>query len=396
MRLLALLLTAVLSITVALWAPLWAQGGGVLEQADAAFRAGDLAQAAALARKALAQDPRSVHANMILGIIAAQANQWKDADSRFQSVIKLDPRNPYGYFYLGQSALYQQQWEQAVRQFSKALEYNYPDQQRLMIGLAVAQNEAGQPQPALENLGKIQPPAEGPLAAQYYSTQAFALGKLNQPSAAIEAIRRAHALDDSSPQSWEFLINALISKDETYKALVEAIQAQKKFPDDPQIQYLFAIASYYVTESPLTSLALRNLREADPQSPRVLLVEGLLYRKQGKAQEAMQTFTQAAAKGVPDARLLLGLLHKENGDYEAAEREFREAESANPGNGQVLLELGKLLLVRGSLKEAQTRLEKALTAMPDAPGVHYQLGLLYGRLGEKEKAQQHLRLSRQP
>jgi Flp pilus assembly protein TadD len=387
MRVLALLLTAV---------TLCAQSSGVLEQADAAFRAGDLAQAAALARKALTQDARSVHAHMILGIIAAQANQWKDADSRFQSVIQLDPRNPYGYFYLGQSALYQQQWEKAVGHFAKALENNYPDQQRLIIELALAQNEAGQPQQALENLRKVQPPPAGPLAAQYHATQAFALGKLNQPAAAIEAMRRARDLDDASPHYWEFLINALISADETYKALVEAIQAQKKFPDDPQTQYLFAIASYYVTESPLTSLALRNLREADPQSPRVLLVEGLLYRKQGKAEEAMRTFTQAAEKGVPDAHLLLGLLHKESGDYEAAEREYREAETANPANGQVLLELGKLLLVRGNLKEAQTRLEKALAAMPDAAGVHYQLGLLYGRLGEKEKAQQHLRLSRQP
>jgi Tfp pilus assembly protein PilF len=57
--------------------------------------------------------------------------------------------------------------------------------------------------------------------------------------------------------------------------------------------------------------------------------------------------------------------------------------------------LGKLLLVRGNLKEAQIRLEKALVAMPQAAGIHYQLGLLYGRLGETEKAQEHLKRSRQ-
>ena len=61
-----------------------------------------------------------------------------------------------------------------------------------------------------------------------------------------------------------------------------------------------------------------------------------------------------------------------------------------------MLELGKLLLVRGDLKGARVRLEKAYAALPGAPGVHYQLGLLYSRLSEKEKAQEHLRLSRQP
>jgi hypothetical protein len=34
--------------------------------------------------------------------------------------------------------------------------------------------------------------------------------------------------------------------------------------------------------------------------------------------------------------------------------------------------------------------------MPQSAGVHYQLALLYGRLGDNEKAQQHMRLSRQP
>ena len=151
-----------------------------------------------------------------------------------------------------------------------------------------------------------------------------------------------------------------------------------------------------MAESPLTGLALRNLSETDPQRPRVLLVQGLLYRKQGKSNEAMQTFTEAAAKGVPDAHLLLGILHKENGDYEAAEREFREAETPIQPTAKCCSSWESCLLVRGNLKEAQPRLEKALAAMPDAPGVHYQLGLLYGRLGETEKAQQHLRLARQP
>ena len=33
--------------------------------------------------------------------------------------------------------------------------------------------------------------------------------------------------------------------------------------------------------------------------------------------------------------------------------------------------------------------------MPNAPAAHYQLGILYGRMGENEKAEEQLRLSRQ-
>jgi anaphase-promoting complex subunit 3 len=187
----------------------------------------------------------------------------------------------------------------------------------------------------------------------------------------------------------------LIKIDESSQALAESIRAQKKFPDDPDIQFLFALTSYYVSESPFSGLALRNLRETNPSSPRVQLAEGLLYRKQGKTEAASGAFRIAADRGVPDAHLLLGIIARENGDYAAAEREYAEAERLDPRNGQVMLEIGKVLVARGELEQARIRFEKAAEYMPDAAAVHYQLGLVYRRLGQVEKAQRHLKLSRQ-
>lgn len=326
---------------------LFAQAGNLLEQADAAFRSGDLDRAAALAGRAVKSDPSAVHGYLILGVVAAEKRQWEGANRNFQRVIKLDPDNPFGYFYLGQASLYQHNWTQAVKYFSEAQKRGYPERERLGIELAFALNEAGRPKEALAGLQKIPPPAGGPLAAQYHATTAFALGRLNQPAPAIEAIRRARDLEDTKPEYWNFLISTLIDTDQTTFALAEAIRAQRRFPDDPDTQFLFALASFYVTESPLSNLALRNLREAEPESPRVLLAEGLLYRKQAETELATEAFRRAAEKGVRDAHLLLGILLKEAGDYAGAEREFRAAEKENPHNGQTLLELGKLVLARG-------------------------------------------------
>ena len=372
------------------------QADSLLEQADAAFRRGDLSEAAALARRVLALDSTAVHAHMILGVIAAQSADWTASDRHFAEVVRLQPSNPHGYFYLGQAKLYQHQWQAAVEYFSKALERGYPDEQRLLIELALAQNETGHPEQALASLGKTEPPSEPRQAAQYHAVAAFARGKLNEPRRAVEAMRRALELGDADPDHWEFLIRTLMQDDEPALALAEAIRAQKKFPDHADIQFLFALTSYYVSESPLSGLALRNLREADPGSPRVLLAEGLLYRKQGKTVEATSAFRRAARRGVPDAHLLLGIVYRENGDYEAAEREYREAERVNPRNGQVMLELGKMFLARGDLEQARTRLEKAVRYMPDSTSVHYQLGVLYRPLGQPEKEQRHFQLSRRP
>jgi tetratricopeptide (TPR) repeat protein len=385
-----------LFIAASLAVCLFGQTADVLEQADEAFRQGNLDRAENLARQALARDPAAVHGHMILGVIAAQKQQWQASNTHFESVVRLEPANPFGYFYLGQAQLFQQQWERAIQYFSKALDLGYPERERLVIELATAQNEAGRPQQAISSLETIGPPADQPLAAQYYAITAFAKSGLNQSAPAIEAMRNAVRLDESSAHYWEFLINELIQTDQTPQALSEAIRAQRIFPDNPEIQFLFALASYYVSESPLTGLAVRNLREAEPNSARVELAQGLVYRKQGNTQAAIEAFRRGAERGLPDAHLLLGIVYKENGEYEAAEQEYRKAEQLNPRNGQVLLEMGKLLVVRGDLEQARIRLEKAAEYMPDAPAVHYQLGLLYRRLGQPEKAQEHLRLSRQP
>jgi tetratricopeptide (TPR) repeat protein len=380
---------AVLLLVPVTWAVLLAQTDALVEQADSAFREGDFNRSAVLARRALTRNPNAVHAHMILGIIAAQNKQWSTSNRHFAAVVRLEPSNPYGYFYLGQAKLYQQQWASAIDYFSQALKHGYPEKARLLTELAAAQQEAGRPEEALASLAGVDPPGDPGLAAQYYAVMAFAREKLSQPTAAIEAIRHALRSDDSNPHYWEFLITTLISIDDAPHALAEAIRAQKKFPDEPNIQYAFALASYHVTQSPLSKLALRNLREADANDPRALFAEGLLARKQGKTEEAMDAFRRAALKGVPDAHLLLGIVYKEGGDYETAEREYREAARLNPNNGQVMLELGKLLLTRGELEEARTWLEKAARFMPDASTVHYQLGHLYRRLGDAERSKHH-------
>ncbi len=367
-----------------------------IEQADAAFRGGEIEKALAFARRAIARDPGQVHGHMILGVIAAQREQWLAANGHFQTVVRLTPSDPQGFFYLGQAKLYQKQFEPAVRDFQKALSLGFPDRDRLFVELAFAENEAGRPKQALDRLAQVAPPSEPPRAAQYFAVSGFAHSKLGHPVEAIDAIRKARDIDGTNPQYWDFLITALIGTDQTTRALSEAIQAQARFPDHPGIQYLFALANYYVVESPLLSLALRNLREVEPPaSPRLLLVEGMLLRKEGKMEEATRAFEQAARRGAPDSHLLLGIVYKENGNYDAAEREYRAAEKENGSNGQVMLELGKLSLTRGQFEEARVRLAKAVTLLPDFSSAHYQLGLAYGRLGQKEKSEYHLNLSRE-
>jgi len=364
-------------------------------QAESAFRSGEVDRAVALARKALAENPSSTQAYLILGIVAARRNEWDSATRSFKSLIQLAPSDPQPYFYLGQGYLYQQKWDQAVTCFSLARDRNYPDPDRLGIELALAQEQAGHPSEAMETLGRVQPPASGPLAAQFYAVTAFAGAKLNRQEEAAEALARAREIDPANPQYAEFMISALLSVNQNRKAREEAIEAQKRWPDEPEIQYLFGLADYFTTNGELVKIALRNLREAQPDSYLLPSLEGLLYLRQNDLDKSATAFVEAAKRGVPDSHLLLGMVYRDRGDLEGAKRELREAERTTPQNGQVYLEFGKVLEAQAKLREAAAQFEMALKYMPQDPVAHYRLAQLYARLGDKEKSDQQMKLYRE-
>jgi tetratricopeptide (TPR) repeat protein len=366
-----------------------------IQDAEAAFRAGDLNRATVLAKHVLAANPSSVPAHILLGAIASQDGDWTAAVQNFEAVVRLSPSDPRGYFYLGQVSSYQKKWPQATKYFALALERDYPDREQLITQLAFAENEAGRSRQALDRLLKIQPPQSGPSAAQYYAVQAYARSDLNQPLEAIQAMERAMEINGFDPQYRVFMISILLNTNQPALALAEAIDAQKRFPDHEEIQFLFGLASYNMNNLGMTRIGLRNLAEAAPKGAQRILLEGMVHRLEGKRDQATREFLEAAQRGVVGSHLLLGLVLKENGDLAGAEREFREAERVYPRNGQLELELGKLLLARGQTSQAALRLKSAEQYMPTAPAVHYELARLYARLGQKELSEQHLKRFRE-
>ena len=76
-------------------------------------------------------------------------------------------------------------------------------------------------------------------------------------------------------------------------------------------------------------------------------------------------------------------------------RSIARPSASIPNNGQVLLEMARVLITNGDLSGALARLKKAAELTPSAPAVHYQLGTLYRRMGQNDDAERHLNLFRQ-
>jgi predicted Zn-dependent protease len=74
---------------------------------------------------------------------------------------------------------------------------------------------------------------------------------------------------------------------------------------------------------------------------------------------------------------------------------LREVLKSKPDLADARYLLGKILLAQGAAAEAAEQLEAAARLNPDDPGIHYQLGQAYQKLGRTELAQQQFDLFRE-
>ena len=294
-----------------------------MREADRAFRAGEAERAASLFEQALAKDPSLTPAHLMLGMLRARQGQWDAAGTHFRAVTAADPSNAHAHFFLGRVLQSKGDWAGAAKAYGAAFENGHPERDKVVLHLAAAEIEAGRPEDAVTHLGVLPEPTEESLAALYQGTLGAALADAGRLEKAVAALRRAGELDGTNAEYQEKLVEALTHAGETVAALNEAVRAQRRFPLHPGVQYRFGIVGYYVVESPFKKLAPRNLREARPDDPRLLVLEGLVHHKQGRLGQAKQALSRAAQKGVPEAHLFLGGILRAQGEPAAAKVELQ-------------------------------------------------------------------------
>jgi tetratricopeptide (TPR) repeat protein len=81
--------------------------------------------------------------------------------------------------------------------------------------------------------------------------------------------------------------------------------------------------------------------------------------------------------------------------YSEAAASLRMALKLNPTHADSNFWLGKIYLLRDERAKALQAFERTVELEPKHIGAHYQLALLYGRLGQKEKSQASLEIQRQ-
>ena len=153
---------------------------------------------------------------------------------------------------------------------------------------------------------------------------------------------------------------------------------------------MFVAAEYYDA----AEACLRNAQQLAPAERRWPYFLGHLFRYRSEPDKAIPFFEQALAQSPNDLPSLVWLaeMNLAASRTDAAEASLRKAESLDSSNGAVFYGLGRVALAKQEYGQAVKYLESALASRPQATRVHYQLALAYRGLGNRSKAEEHLRL----
>jgi type IV pilus assembly protein PilF len=179
---------------------------------------------------------------------------------------------------------------------------------------------------------------------------------------------------------------------EAFDAMEKAVRAQ---PDRASVWNLRGQVCLIAGRYPEAEESLKKALALDPHLTDVHNNLGALYDRIGRKDEAERELKLAlmdVTYPTPEkAWLNLGLLYASQGRNDEAIRALRKAVESRPKYYQAHYELASMLDKTGRLEEAVREFEVAGPAYQGNADYHYRLGFGYFRLGDKAKAQEHLR-----
>jgi tetratricopeptide (TPR) repeat protein len=274
-----------------------------------------------------------------------------------------------------------------------------------------------------------------------YEQQYEATSRAEYATQAIEAYKKAYALDPKSPVIGERLAEMYWKAQRIHDAVSEAQEILKRDPDDVQSRrllgriYLRSLGDLSAgnTQSETVSKAIEQYREIyrlDPSDTESALWLARLYRLKNeheKAEQVLRTILKNDPENEPAVEQLTQLLMDEGKSTEAvallegitahspspvlldllgdaytqahelakAEQAYRKAQELDPSELSHQRGLGQTLLAEEKYAEALAVYQKLSDLMPDDSDVYLRMAQIYRELHQLDKAEDNLVKARQ-
>lgn len=313
----------------------------LLQQAQAHYAAGHLAEAVHAYRQALQEQPQNPEILFWLGLLHNQLGQLDDSVAYYQQVLQLEPNSVEAHSNLGTVLLTQRRLAESIAHQRQALALR-PNDPNVHYNVAIGLYEDGQIEAAIKHYQRVV--ELQPNHANAHHNLGLALFRQGDRVGAIVHHRRAIALVPHHASAHNSLGVALLGQNQVEDALQCFQTAIDLKPD---------YASAY-----------DNL--------------GTALQRQGNLGDAIAAYQTAIAlkPDVANAYSNLGTALKEQGDFPAAIAAFETAIRLQPDHADAYNNYGGTLVELGQYQAAIDCYEQAIRHKPDYADAHLNLGIM--------------------
>lgn len=332
-------------------------------------QAGQLAQAEALYRQILQQQPHHADALHLLGVVALQVGQYGTAAELIGQAIARNAKSPEYQANLGEALRSLGKLDEAVAAYRKAI--------RLNPKLAAAYNNLGI---ALKQMGKgieaitAYRRAIGikPDYFQALNNLAIALKEQGDIAAAITHYRQALALNPDSAETHNNLgvaLNEQGAADQAGEHFRQAIALKPEFADAHEGLGGALRALGRLDEAAAAYRAAIRLKPDFAQAYNNL---GVVLKELGQAADAINAYQQSLAlnPNLAEAHNNFGIVLKEQGLLELAAHHLNQAIELKPGYAEAYNNLGLVLEIQGNVDVAIAAYRQSMHLNPALSRAH--------------------------
>jgi tetratricopeptide (TPR) repeat protein len=357
-----------------------------------------------------AQGKRSSLLSLTLGLIQANAGDLDGAGQSLERAQALAPDDPRIYSALGTLYRRRGQDNQAWRNYDFALRYE-KDHPESLLGkalLMLEQDDAQYYGPAAKMIKKLvdaDPPPSPRQLATAHLARAFLISRVSNELAyykadvqkdlleqtGVPADKRKAAEDLSKAEDLGFSLDRhnpelrlikgrRLQMEDQIDAAVQEIRAAIKM-DPTRAQFYVELAKALMKrqggEKEAQDALVTAIRTMG-KSPKLLLMLGEAYKRQGQLDRALEQFRLAVGDGksrAPEARLAAGAIYREKKDYanaiEYLDRAAQEFVGQASRVAAAYTELGRAYEEKGDRDRAGETYQKAIKADVDYADVYY-------------------------
>jgi tetratricopeptide (TPR) repeat protein len=367
---------------------------GAIAQAAAAFRNGDLAEAAQRLGTAIELAPDRAEPHRLLGLVQLGARHYDEAIDAMRAAVRIDPRDERPRIDLADALVASGRLEEAARELTETLTvFQASGRARYLLGL-VYQRQGRYPQ-AREQLARAA--SMKPLLGLNSIFQTIgALARSQQEyEAAIEAFSSRVDLVPNDPHAHLELGDLFVRQGRHDEALAEFTASLMLDRRRPEVYT--SIAQVHLregrfekaSEAARQALALDGMnKEAHYVLATSLLRLGL--EPEGRRELEVYQRLQSEATAARTRQLEVEGLRRDAAvsatrkDYERAAALLRQALDRDPKSAATHRDLGLTLLNAGRAAEAVDELKAALSSVADDADLHAYLAQAYDALGRRD------------